>query len=104
MKPRLADLHFAGSTNYTYSSLGGRIHSDDANNPILADAVMYGNYTRYGDVRSLLDGLDDRFVVMAHGDELTLEFDEPPQNPGTTRRAFLDADVFYTIKYYFDGL
>ena len=104
VKPRLADLHFAGSTNYTYSSLGRRIHSDDANNPVLADAVMYGNYTRYGDVLPLLDALDDRFVVMAHGDELTLEFDEPPQNPDTTRYAFLDADVFYTIKYYFDGL
>jgi hypothetical protein len=103
VKPRLADLHFAGSTNYTYSSLGQPIRSDDANNPILVDAVMYGDYTRYGDVRILLDALDDRFVVMAHGDELTLEFDAPQQNPGTTRRAFLDADVFYTIKYSFDG-
>jgi hypothetical protein len=104
VKPSLADLHFAGSTNYTYSSLGSRIHSDDANNPVLADAVMYGAFTRYGDVVPLLEAQDDRFVVMAHGDELTLEFEEPPQAPDTVRRVVLDADVYYTIKFSFDGL
>lgn len=34
-----------------------------------------GAYTRYGDVTELLTGVDDRFVVMFHGDELTLDVD-----------------------------
>jgi hypothetical protein len=51
-------------------------------------------------VRPLRAAADDRFVLMAHGDELVLEFPAPPQAPGMTRRAFLLADVFYTLKYH----
>jgi tetratricopeptide (TPR) repeat protein len=34
-----------------------------------------GAYTRYGDVRPLLDSIDDKFVVFGSGDEVALEFD-----------------------------
>jgi len=41
-----------------------------------------GSYTRYGDVRVLLESAADRLIVMAPGDEVTLSFDgralEPP--------------------------
>ena len=37
-----------------------------------------GAYTRYGDVRPLLDSIDDKFVVFGSGDEVALDFD-----PGT---------------------
>jgi hypothetical protein len=37
-----------------------------------------GRYTRYGDVRSLLESTDDRMVIMGSGDELRLLF--PAQN------------------------
>ena len=50
-----------------------------------------GRYTRYGDVRALLDSADDRFVVMGSGDELRLRFPAaglPPLPPGW-RRDFL---------------
>ncbi len=33
-----------------------------------------GNYTRYGDVSSLINKIDDRLVIMGSGDELKLEF------------------------------
>jgi hypothetical protein len=33
-----------------------------------------GRYTRYGDVRPLVTGVDDQLVVMGSGDELKLEF------------------------------
>src|SRR6185436_1691386 len=33
-----------------------------------------GNYTRYGDVRELLLGVDDRLVIMGSGDEIRLRF------------------------------
>ena len=43
---------------------------------------LTGTFTRFGDVRQLLDSVDDRFVIMARGEELALEFDaaglEPP--------------------------
>ena len=34
-----------------------------------------GAYTRYGDVRPLLDSLDDKFAVFGSGDEVALDFD-----------------------------
>lgn len=41
---------------------------------------MRGRFTRYGDVRPLLETADDRLVVMGAGDEIWLRFD-PPSDP-----------------------
>ena len=43
---------------------------------------LEGYYTRFGDVRELLQKIDDRYVIMNAGDELVLEFaagDAPPE-------------------------
>jgi len=40
-----------------------------------------GAYTRYGDVRSLLESVDDKFVVFGSGDEVALDFN-PAKLPG----------------------
>jgi hypothetical protein len=103
VKPSVADLRYAGSANLTYSSVTNRIHSDDAHNPADPGALFHGDFTRYGDVRALLEQADDRFVIMAHGDEIVFEFKAPPVKPGMARYVFLDADVFYTIKYSVTG-
>jgi Flp pilus assembly protein TadD len=53
-----------------------------------------GAYTRYGDVRSLLETTDDRFVVMGHGEEVALAFgagELPDLPPGWTRDYLLYA-------------
>lgn len=50
-----------------------------------------GSYTRYGDVRELVQDADDRFVIMGAGDELQLRFPAtglPALAPGQ-RRDFL---------------
>ncbi len=55
---------------------------------------MVGQYTRYGAVKPLLAGADDRMVVMATGDEMTVRFngrDLPPLKPGWKRDFFLAA-------------
>ncbi len=43
-----------------------------------------GAYTRYGDVRPLLESIDDEFVVFGSGDEIALDFD-PATLPGLPR-------------------
>ena len=43
-----------------------------------------GAYTRYGDVRRLLDSVDDKFVVFGSGDEIALDFD-PTMLPALPR-------------------
>jgi Flp pilus assembly protein TadD len=50
-----------------------------------------GAFTRYGDVRPLLESADDRYIVMAPGDEATVEFDAAALEPVRTgwKRTFL---------------
>lgn len=52
---------------------------------------MDGEFTRYGDVKTLLTDEDSRLLVMSSGDEATLRFAPPDQPPpqGWTRDFFL---------------
>jgi hypothetical protein len=55
-----------------------------------------GNYTRYGDVRSLLKNTDDRFVIFSSGEGVKLDFD-----PG--RLKALPAGWVRDYFFYADG-
>jgi Tfp pilus assembly protein PilF len=53
-----------------------------------------GRYTRYGDVRELLEEPDDRSAILAPGDEIDLAFDAsglPPVPAGWVRTVFLES-------------
>ena len=50
-----------------------------------------GYYTRYGDVRELLAGVDDRYVIMNAGDEMSLRFPAPPPPPAGWVRDYVIA-------------
>jgi Tfp pilus assembly protein PilF len=59
--------------------------------------VIPGFYTREGDVRELINKVDDMFVISQPGDELRLSFDAtslPPLQTGWTRTFLLYADGF----------
>jgi hypothetical protein len=54
-----------------------------------------GMYTRYGDVRPLLEAADDRYIIMGSGDELRLSFSAgglPPLPAGWKRDFLLKVD------------
>ena len=54
---------------------------------------LEGFHTRFGDVRELLQTVDDRYVIMNAGDELLLAFPEaPPPAPGFVRDFVLVGD------------
>ncbi len=56
-----------------------------------------GNYTRYGDVKGLLNRSDDRFVIFSSGEGVKLDFDPsnlPRLKPGWVRDYFFYADGF----------
>ncbi|MBS1839570.1 MAG: VCBS repeat-containing protein [Acidobacteria bacterium] len=56
-----------------------------------------GNYTRYGDVKSLLSNADDKFVVFSSGEGVKLDFDPSGLKPlpaGWVRDYFFFADGF----------
>ena len=59
--------------------------------------TMAGRYTREGDVRELLAGADDMFVIARDGDEVALTFDASGLEPlpeGWTRTFLLRADGY----------
>jgi tetratricopeptide (TPR) repeat protein len=60
-------------------------------------ARQAGEYTRYGDIRPLLSGFDDKLVVFGSGEEVALEFDPaklPPLPKGWTRDYFFQANGY----------
>jgi Flp pilus assembly protein TadD len=85
--PREIRLSPASDTTYSYAQRS-------ATGPYARAA---GNYTRYGDVRNLLERSDDRFVVFSSGEGVKLDFDPrrlPAVPPGWVRDYFFYADGF----------
>lgn len=101
--PVAADLHFRG-----YSRMyrkGGRygphwFDYDDVSREHPWRPIE-GAFTRYGDVLPLLDEADDRYSIMAPGDEMTVEFDASatPALPAGWTRTFL----LYTVGWVKDA-
>ena len=98
-----ADLHFRG-----YSRMfrkGGRYgpHWFDYQDVSREHPwrPIEGAFTRYGDVLPLLEAPDDRYVIMAPGDEMTVSFDaaSAAQPPGGWTRTFL----LYTVGWIKDA-
>ncbi len=85
--PQEIRLHPASDTVYSYthrSSTGPYAHAA-------------GNYTRYGDVKKLLSGVDDEFSVFSSGEGVKLEFDPAglaPVPAGWVRDYFFYANGF----------
>ena len=50
---------------------------------------LIGYCTRYGDVRELLEKIDDRYVIMNAGDEIALRFAAPEGPPPGWKRDFV---------------
>jgi hypothetical protein len=91
-----ADVHFRGFSEAVIDPtrqqpeqfLYNKVHSVSSWNP------TRGNYTRYGNVDSLVQAADDKMVIMGSGDELSLEFPAnlAPPKTGWTRDFLLLVD------------
>ncbi len=87
-----ADLHFFGYPHeYSPDGRGPNLYDYDNVDPWSSWKLMPGDYTRYGDVRELLLEADDCYVIMGHGEEITLRFpvDAFGPVPEGCRRSFL---------------
>jgi Flp pilus assembly protein TadD len=91
LAPSTADLHYRG-----YSV----IHRPDAGAPEVPDynklfstkqtwRDLEGYYTRFGEVGELLNEIDDRYVIVASGDEMSLRFPEQAPPPAGWVRDFI---------------
>ncbi len=91
LAPETAELRHRGIS---------RITRADASSPELPDydklvtrgqywRDLIGWYTRYGDVRELLEKIDDRYVIMNAGDEIAMTFRAPADPPPGWKRDFV---------------
>ena len=96
LNPDSADLHYRGFSE---------MYRPNPHAPHLFDYQkvtktgqwrdLEGFYTRYGDVNPLLQEVDDMYVILNAGDEITVEFDAarlPPLKDGWTRDFILYSD------------
>ena len=91
-----ADLHYRGFSAVVSDS--GHVRPDYFEYTKLTAEAPWnpfrGRYTRYGPVEALVNGADNRLVVMATGDEMTVKFGGhhlPPLKRGWKRTFFLYA-------------
>ena len=83
LNPDIADLHYRGYSVITKANDSSPEIPDynrlSSSKQIWRDLIGY--YTRFGDVRELLKLVDDRYVIMNAGDEMTFRFAAPASPP-----------------------
>ena len=95
LAPRTAELAYRGFSAPVRQAPNAPHSFDYANSTTESPWLPFpGPYTRFGDVRELLDEPDDLSVILAAGDEMTLLFDAgdlPPVAEGWRRTVFLES-------------
>ncbi len=91
LEPSAADLHYRGYSVLKAPPAGAPEvpRYDELAGTAARWRNMAGYYTRYGDVRELLQAVDDRYVIMNAGDEMSFSFPEPPPPTGGWLRDFI---------------
>jgi Flp pilus assembly protein TadD len=92
LSPNIADLHYRG---YSVMHMPGAARAPEVPDYNQIEGTkqrwrdLIGYYTRYGDVRELVNKIDDRYVIVNSGDELSLRFSEQPPSPAGWVRDFV---------------
>jgi hypothetical protein len=96
LSPSVADLHYRG---YSVMHMPGAARAPEVPDYNQIEGTkqrwrdLIGYYTRYGDVRELVNRIDDRYVIVNSGDELSLRFaEQPPQPAGWVRDYIIVGD------------
>lgn len=96
LPPNRADLHYRGfSKMYRPTPHAPHLFDYDEVTTTGQWRDLRGHYTRFGDVTPLLQSVDDMYVIMNAGDEMTVEFDAdklPRLQDGWVRSFILYSD------------
>jgi len=97
LAPSYADLHSRGVSEKVPTNPGDpkmkRLLQPDYYQVVKTIGMgnpLSGNATKYGDVKDLLASVDDKYVILVQGDEISLRYDVPPQADGTERDFIYD--------------
>ncbi|HEX7330000.1 MAG TPA: FG-GAP-like repeat-containing protein [Pyrinomonadaceae bacterium] len=91
LSPSAVDLHYRGYSVINRPDAGAP-EIPDYNKLMSSKQVwrdLEGYYTRHGEVGELLQAIDDRYVIVASGDEMSLRFPELPPPPAGWVRDFI---------------
>jgi hypothetical protein len=92
LNPNFADLHYRG---YSVMHMPGAARAPEVPDYNQIESTkqhwrdLIGYYTRYGDIRELLNNIDDRYVIVNSGDEMSLRFPEQAPPPAGWVRDFV---------------
>jgi Tfp pilus assembly protein PilF len=93
LDPNYADLHYRGYSVINRPETGPPAPEvpdyDKMSGSKQEWRDLIGYYTRYGDVRELLTKIDDRYVIVDSGDEMSLRFAEQPPPPAGWLRDYV---------------
>ncbi len=93
LNPSVGDLHYRGYSVMHMPTTAARAPEVPDYNQIEGTKQRWrdliGYYTRYGDIRELVKDIDDRYVIVNSGDELSLRFPEQPPPPAGWVRDFV---------------
>lgn len=91
LAPSSVDLHYRGYSVINRSDAGAPEVPDY--NRLLSTKQIWrdleGYYTRHGEVGELVRDIDDRYVIVASGDEMSLKFPEQPPPPSGWVRDYI---------------
>lgn len=91
LAPSSVDLHYRGYSVINRPDAGAPEVPDY--NRLLSTKQIWrdleGYYTRHGEVGELLRDIDDRYVIVASGDEMSLKFPEQPPPPAGWVRDYI---------------
>ncbi len=91
LAPTKADLSYRGLVRMSQAGPGTPElpHYDDVVPVGQGWRDLIGYHTRFGDVKELIEKIDDRYVIMNAGDEVRLRFPVPPAPPAGWKRDFV---------------
>jgi tetratricopeptide (TPR) repeat protein len=92
LTPSTVDLHYRGYSVVNKPESGAAPETPDYYKLFSTKQAwrdLEGYYTRFGEVGELLQAIDDRYVIVASGDELSLRFPELPPPPAGWVRDFI---------------
>ena len=92
LTPSTVDLHFRGYSVVNPPESGAAPETPDYYRLFSTKQAwrdLEGYYTRFGEVSELLREIDDRYVIVASGDEMSFRFPELPPPPAGFVRDFI---------------
>jgi Tfp pilus assembly protein PilF len=92
LTPASVDLHYRGYSVVNKPESGGAPEVPDYYKLFSTKQAwrdLEGYYTRFGEVGELLQAIDDRYVIVASGDEMSFRFPELPAPPAGWVRDFI---------------